>query len=129
MSAPEELFQLRPTEYVPTLQRNPMNTSPIRRRHNTISLQHLTKSLRPRSKREHGPPILSKIKLGKHLSTIRLPTNPKDQLVAPPPRLATSLDNIRQCQQKSPCTLSIHVREYASQCSYTPNDPLTDVMK
>jgi hypothetical protein len=91
-----------------------MDTSPIRRRHNTVSLQQLTKPLRPRSKRQHGPPILSKIKLGKHLPTIRLRPHPKDQLVAPPPSLTTGLDNIGQCQQKSPCTLSIHARQYGT---------------
>jgi hypothetical protein len=129
MGPPKQLFQLPTTQYAPTLQRNPMNMSPIRCRDNALSLHQLAKSLRSHSKRQHRPSILLKIKLGKHLPATRLRTYPKDKFVAPPPRLATGLDNVRQRQQKSACTLSIHVREYASQGSYTPHYPLADVMK
>jgi len=110
MGSPQQLFQLHSVNYVPTLQRHPVNTSAIRSRHNSIPLQQLAKSPRPCGKRQHRSSILFKIKLGKHLPAIRLRPNPKDQLVAPRPGLASSLDYIRQRQQKSSCALSIHIR-------------------
>ncbi len=103
MSPPEQLFQLRTTEHAPVLQRDPVNTRPIRRRHNALSLQQLAKALRPGSKRQHRPPILVEIELREHLAAILLrphpptyaPTYAEDELVAPPPGFATRLDNVR----------------------------------
>ena len=96
MSPSEQLLQFSTRKYIPFLQRNPINARPIGSRHNTTPLQQLVKPLRPRSKREHDASILFEIKLSKHLPAIRLRPHPKDELIAPPPRLTTSLDNIGQ---------------------------------
>jgi hypothetical protein len=94
MGTPEQFFQLPTTEDAPLLQRYPIDTRPICCWHDTIFFQKVTKLLRASGERQHRSSILSKIKLRKHLASVRLRTDPEDELVAPSPGLASSLDDM-----------------------------------
>jgi len=94
VGTPEEFFQLRMTKGAPRLQRDPIDTGPVRCRRDTLFFQKFAKSLRPGGERQHHSSILGKIELRKHLAAVRLRTYPEDELVAPSPGLASSLDDI-----------------------------------
>jgi len=85
-----------------------VDTRTVWRGYDAISFQDLAKSIRPSSKGQHSSPIFGEIELRKYLAAICLRADPKDQLVAPPPGLASTLDDVAQRQKKSSRPFSIH---------------------
>jgi hypothetical protein len=94
MGMPEQFFQLRTAKDASMLQRDPIDTRPVRCRHDTLFFQKFAKSLRPGGERQHCSSILGRIELRKHLAAVLLRTDPEDELVAPSPGLASSLDDM-----------------------------------
>ncbi len=94
MSQPQQFFQLYAAEYIPLLQRNPVNARPVRGRHNSRALKQFVKSLRPGSERQYCSPIFFEVELREHLAAILLRSHAKNQLVTPPRRRATALNNL-----------------------------------
>ena len=94
MGTPEQFFQLPMTKGAPRLQRDPIDTGAVWCWHDTFFFQKFAKSLRPGGERQHHSSIFSKIELRRHLAAVYLRTDPENELVAPSPGLASSLDDM-----------------------------------